>query len=443
MDAHQVGGLNSVVVVGAGLAGIAAAVELADAGYPVMLLEQSSRLGGRAGSVRLADGTSQPVGSHLFLRCNTEYIRLLERLGTKSQVHLQKKLALVVLHMGKTGRFYATSLPDLLSFAPAFIKYPFLSLHDKHLVARALWMIRHGEPVMPDETFAQWLQRHKQSLAARRFIWELISAPTLNSPAEEASAALAMVIFRTAFFECDHGAALGFPGRDLSRLYATLPQYLKARGGEIRMNCRVQQVVFNAQERCFSILTKNGLIAAKAVVLAVPYTTLPRVGNATIAEDGALRTVQKLPAKSIVDVFLTYDKALTKHSVLAIPGLPALWVFPETKSDGAQELAVSISCPGELAAYPAAQIIRWTESHLQKAFGQPLPDLINARVIKHQAATFSTHPMAQTWRPTNTTSVPGLFLAGDYTATGLPATMEGAVRSGIDAAAAVIRYCRA
>jgi len=228
----------------------------------------------------------------------------------------------------------------------------------------------------------------------------------------------------------------------MSGLYKTLPQYLHARGGELKLHCGAQQVVYNAHERSFTVMTKQGSIETPAIVLAVPFAALPRILHPTIAENRAVKAVQKLPTKPIVDVFLTFRTALTTHPVLAIPGLPALWVFPEMRSDGAQELAVSISCPGELANYPAASIISWTASRLQQAFGRPLPDLIEARVIKHQAATYSTHTAVQALRPHNATSIPGLFLAGDYTATGLPATMEGAVRSGISAAEAVIRYCR-
>jgi squalene-associated FAD-dependent desaturase len=432
--------MSSVVVIGAGLAGMSAAMHLANAGYRVTLLEQSSRLGGRAGSIRLADGTAKPVGSHLFLRCNTEYIRFLERLGTYSQVRLQDKLDLVVLHHGKAARFYAAALPYPLTFAPVFLKYPFLSWHDKLGVVRALWAIWRQEPTLPDETFAQWLQRHQQSNAAAQLIWELISAPTLNSPAQEADAELAMVIFRTAILGRNHSAALGFPGQDLSALYQTLPQYLKDRGSELKVRCGVRQVALSQHAPGFTVTTKEGTLEAQAVVLAIPYDALPRVCSAAILENQAIRAVQNLPKRPIVDVFLTYKTTQTNHPVLAIPGLPALWVFAETSDDGSQQLAISISCPGSLTTQPAADIIKWTISRLHQAFGRSLPGLMDACVIKHQAATFSTHPTVQALRPTNQTSIPGLFLAGDYTATGLPATMEGAVSSGISAAHAVMRY---
>lgn len=440
-----------VVVAGAGLAGISAAVELAGAGIPVMLLEKTARLGGRAGSgySRLeASGaesatsghTTFPLGNHLFLGCCTAYLNLLEILGTRRLTYLQPRLSLAVASGGKLGRLHAAqaSMPSPLPLLPALLRYPYLNAIDKAAVGRAILAIYSSNAVRSGESFAEWLHRHRQSVAARRYFWELISAPTMNAPAEQTSAELALLVFRQAILGSGQAAALGFWPPDPALLLQPLYRYLERRGGSLLCKAALRQVRPSPNGDHLLLYTSIGEIAAEQVVIAVPYQQLGALLPAEWSRLPVFARLAGLPSRPIVDVFLTYDTPQTAQRVTAIPGLPALWVFAESCRNQ-QRLAVSISCPGSLAQMPAAQLVDWTQTRLAAAFGHPLPGkLLSCKVLKHMHATFSAAPEHQQLRPPTRTPITNLLLAGDYTATGWPATMEGAVRSGIAAAQEVI-----
>lgn len=432
-----------VVVVGAGLAGIAAACALADRGVPVILCEKSSRLGGRAASHATTTNSHTPLGSHLFLGCCTEYIGLLAKLGTLQLTHRQTRLRVTVASAGRSAVLRAAALPHPLSLAPSLCLYPFLDPGAKLSALRGALSILSGAPALPGETMAEWLRRHRQPPQARRFLWELITAPTLNAPAELAAAELALMVFRLAVLQRGPAAALGFPPQNCSGLYDPVGSYLAERRGQLRLRTAVVHIrpvpgagTDPEGTARFHIHTGDGgALLARAVILAVPYETLPHILPAAWCELPFCKRAALLPRRPIVDVRLIYAQPVLTEPVIAIPGLPAVWLFPQPPQHGCQEVAVSISCPGELAEAPAQRAICWTESRLAAALPHIKPvRTVEARVQKHMRATFSAAPTDQELRPPPATPIPGLFLAGDWTATGWPATMEGAVRSGLRAA---------
>lgn len=434
-----------VVVVGAGLAGIAAACQLADRGFSVHLLEKSCRLGGRAGSHTLSDGTAVPIGSHLTLGCCSSYLQLLDTLGTGHLVHMQRRLHIAVAHQGQSSALKAVALPHPWALAPSFIRYPFLSLRKKLAVAGALQVIARGANPLPGESFAAWLERYNQPMQARRFFWELITAPTLNAPAEMAAAELALLVFRLAVLGGPHTATLGFMPAAASDLLKPASEYLASRRGQLRLRTAVERIDYapSCSEReggpYFEVFLKSGeVLTAPAVIAAVPHTDLLELLPPAWRQMPAFADLSRLTRRPILDAFLTYDRPVLAEKVIAIPGLPALWVFPRPPKQGQQQIAVSISCPGELMESRAAHIAHW--AHEQLGAACPIvrdARLVHTRVQKHRGATFSVAPEDQALRLPSTSPIPGLFLAGDWTATGWPATMEGAVRSGLAAASAV------
>ncbi|MGI6611648.1 MAG: hydroxysqualene dehydroxylase HpnE [Limnochordia bacterium] len=437
---------SSVVVIGAGLAGISAACHLADRGFTVHLLEKSSRLGGRAGSHTFSDGTTVPMGSHLTLGCCSSYLQLLDALGTSDLVTMQQRLHITVAHQGCLSTLKAVALPHPLALVPSFVSYPFLGPKAKLAVARALRAIARGAEPLPGESFAAWLERHHQPMQARQFFWELVTAPTLNSPAETASAEFALLVFRLAVLGGPQTAALGFIPAAASDLLKPVSEYLARRGGQLRLRTAVERIdTAPPSDQCLSpgariwVYLRDGeVLAASTVITAVPHTNLLRILPLAWRQMPAFADLRKLARRPVLDAFLTYDRPVLREAVITIPGLPALWVFPSAPQKGLQQIAVSISCPGELAESRAARIASWAHNQLSAACPTVLgARLVHARVQKHQGATFSVAPQDQLLRLPSVSPIPGVVLAGDWTATGWPATMEGAVRSGLAAASAV------
>ena len=235
-----------VVIIGGGLAGISAACHLAAKGFRVHLLEKSSRLGGRA-----------QMGNRLTLGCCTSYLDLLDMLGTRHLVHMQRRMDIAVAYEGRLARLKAVALPHPWAIAPSFLRYPFLSISAKGAVCRALLRIAQGAPPLANETFAAWLQRHRQSSHARRFFWELITAPTLNSPAETASAEFALLVFREAVLAGPHTATLGFIPYDGVRLLHPVNEFLARRGSQVQLCAPVERITEGCENSRFHVHLKT------------------------------------------------------------------------------------------------------------------------------------------------------------------------------------------
>ncbi|MGI6082143.1 MAG: hydroxysqualene dehydroxylase HpnE [Limnochordia bacterium] len=417
-----------VVIVGGGLAGISAACHLADQGFKVRLLEKSRRLGGRAQG-----------GNRLTLGCCTSYLQLLDMLGTRHLIHMQERMDITVAYQGRRSRLHAVALPHPWALAPSFLRYPFLSVRAKGTVGRALLRIARGAQPLPEESFAAWLERHRQPRQARRFFWELIAAPTLNSPAETAAAEFALLVFREAVLGGPHTATLGFIPYDAARLLEPVSRFLADRGSQVQLQASVERIAEAAGDPRFRVHLKNGeVLEASRVVAAVPHTDLLRLLPPAWCQLAPFSGLSNLSRRPIIDVMLTYDRPVLSEPVIAIPGLPALWVFPKQPQEGTQRIAVSISCPDGLTDQEAARVVRWTHERLATAC--PVvqgASLVQGRVYTHRGATFSVAPRDQDLRLPSLSPIAGLFLAGDWTRTGWPATMEGAVRSGLNAAYAV------
>jgi uncharacterized protein with NAD-binding domain and iron-sulfur cluster len=200
----------------------------------------------------------------------------------------------------------------------------------------------------------------------------------------------------------------------------------------------VTGVAANSQGKGFTVQTRQGSIEVDNVVLAVQHQDVKALLPLEWYARPYFTSLGKLPVNPIVDVFLSYDRAMINERVIAIPGTPALWVITH-QVEGKQQLAVSISCPGQLTELSAVEIQYWVEQRLAQALGGTVPGvLVRARVMKHMKATFSAIPAHQGLRPNTSTPIPGLLMAGDFTNTTWPATMEGAVRSGFSAAQAIL-----
>jgi squalene-associated FAD-dependent desaturase len=440
-------GAPRVVVVGGGLAGIAAALRCADGGARVTLLEVRPRLGGAAYSFE-RDGLVLDNGQHVFLRCCTAYRALLARLGSEHATVLQPRLAIPVLAPGgRRAWLRRASLPAPVQLAPSLLRYSHLPVRDRLAAARAALALRAVDPDDPradEHTFGAWLAGHGQSPTAVAALWDLIARPTLNVAAAEASLAQAAFVFRQGLLERAEAGDLGWARGPLGAVHdAPARRALAAAGVEVVLRARVQRVLAPAGAP-FAVEAGDRRLSADAVVVAVPHDRAARLLPAEARVDGT--RLAALGRSPIVNLHVHYDRRVTALPVLAAVGSPVQYAFDRTEASRAgagQLLAVSLSAADREMAMGTGD--------LQAAFLPALADLLPAAraarvlrfgVTREHAATFRAEPGTRALRPGPETAVPGLVLAGAWTATGWPATMEGAVRSGDAAAAAALQAAR-
>jgi squalene-associated FAD-dependent desaturase len=432
-----------IAVVGGGLAGLAAALACADGGARVTLLEARPRLGGATFSFQ-REGLWVDNGQHVFLRCCTAYRGFLARIGAEGLTFLQPRMAIpVIAPNGKSGWLRRGALPAPLHLAGALAGYPFLRPAERLRAARAALALARLDPSSEDLdrlTFGQWLAERGQSPAAVESLWNLIALPTLNLPAEAASLALAVKVFQTGLLSKRDAADVGYATAPLSQVHAEpAARALDAAGAALHVRATVRGVR-PLPHGSFDVQGPGGSFEADAVIVAAPHD---RVSE--LLPPGALRDPSGpagLGVSPIVNVHVVFDRAVMHQPFVAGVRTPVQWVFDRTKQSGldhGQYLAISLS--------GADREIGERTEDLRARFVQALEELFpvarEARVeaffvTREHAATFRQAPGTQALRPGPRTDLPGLYLAGAWTDTGWPATMEGAVRSGLAAARAAL-----
>lgn len=440
-----------VVVVGGGLAGIVAALDLADRGSEVVLLEAHGRLGGRTWSFE-RNGHRFDNGQHVFLRCCTAYRAFLDRIHVADQVDLQARLDIPVLTPdGKRARLRSAPLPAPLHLAPSLGRYRHLSFGNRMRLgpaASALRKLDPADPALDRQSFGDWLTDHHQSRAAVERLWDLIVRPTVNLPATDASLALAVKVFRTGLLDDRAGADIGWSTVPLAELHGTAAmQALEAAGVDVRLHVRVGALV--ASRDSVAGVSVAGparthdtgeLVPADVVILAVPPHAAARLLRDHVGMPNHADLLQ-LGSSPIVNVHLVLDRRVTDAPIAAAVGSPVQFVFDRSTAAGVapaqQCLVSSISAADAEIGKPSARLIAEHVAALRTLLpGMRRANVVDAVVTRERAATFRGVPATMALRPGPRTDVPGLFIAGSWIATGWPDTMESAVRSGHLAAAA-------
>jgi squalene-associated FAD-dependent desaturase len=432
-----------IAVIGGGLAGLTAALDCAASGAHVTLLESRGRLGGAAYSFE-RDGFEVDNGQHVFLRCCTEYRALLGQLRVTDGVILQPRLELAVLAPGgRRGWLRRAALPAPLHLAPALLRYPFLPLRERLSVAAAMQRLRSIDPDDPStdgRSFGEWLRANGQSPRAVEAVWGLIARPTLNLVPDDASLAQAAQVFQLGLLQVASAGDVGYARVPLSRLHDSAARAALVRAG-VEVRLRSGATAIHSDADGFSIeISGAPSVAADGVVLAVQPD---RAAKLVPARAGVrVRDLVKLGSSPIVNLHVVYDRPVLDVPFAAGIDGPVQWMFDRTSSSGigsGQYLAVSLSAAdSELAE---------TSEDLRAKYVDAIAALLPAArratvrtffVTREHAATFRAAPGARRWRPQARTELPGFVLAGAWTDTGWPATMEGAVRSGHAAAWAVL-----
>jgi squalene-associated FAD-dependent desaturase len=443
----------TVVVIGGGLAGITAAIELREAALGVTLLEARPWLGGATSSFS-RDGLMVDTGQHVFLRCCTSYRELLDRLGMTGSVTLQDRFDVTVLSPGGRARLRRSGLPAPLHLGQALLGYQFLSLTERLRVGRAALALRGLDPAQPGldrQRLGQWLAARGQNANARRRLWDLFIVSSLNIDGDDASLSLAATVLKTALLEGRSAADIGVPKVPLGELHgAAAARLLDRLGARVRPGTKATAVepdpaggfrvsVTSAAEADGPDGADGEVIRADAVILAVPAAAAARLAR----EAGvAGARWDELGASPIVNVHVVYDRPVTRLRFAAALDSPVQWVFDKTRTSGlpaGQYLAVSLSAADNYVDVPVAAL----REQFLPALAELFPAAAEAEVTdffvtRERRATFRQAPGCGALRPGAATSLPGLLLAGAWTDTGWPDTMEGAVRSGRTAAQELI-----
>jgi squalene-associated FAD-dependent desaturase len=454
-------------VIGGGLAGITAALRLADAGLAVTLAEARPRLGGLAFSFQRGALTVDN-GQHVFLRCCTAYRGLLQRLGVRDEVYLQPRLDVPVrdVNTGREGSISRDPLPVPLHLGRGLLRYPHLSLAERAATGRAALALKRldlDDPALDRRSFADWLREHGQSARAVEALWDLVGVATLNATAEESSLALAAMVFKTGLLTDPGASDIGFARVPLGRIHDDMARAALDRAG-VRVLLRARAVGIkpgetggpdgNGRNTLQHTVQLEGerldggaetLCDLDAVVLAVPqdaaHDLLP---PGSLDEPEALL---KLGYAPILNVHVVYDRPVLDRPFLAALGSPVQWVFDRTPHSGlrgpGQYLALSQSAAQTEIDEPVAVLRRRYLPALERLLPRAREaEVTEFFVTRERTATFAPAPGTAALRPGPATRTPGVHLAGSWTATGWPATMESAVRSGTAAARNVLRELR-
>jgi squalene-associated FAD-dependent desaturase len=439
---------RSVVVIGGGLAGITAALDCAREGAEVTLLEARGRLGGAAYSFERA-GLMVDNGQHVFLRCCTAYRELLDELGAADKIVLQPRLEVPVLAPGgRLGWLRRSQLPAPLHLAASLLRYPYLGTRERLALAWAMQRLRAvdiDDPANDAISFGDWLRRHRQTPKAVEVIWELIVRPTVNLSVDDASLAQAAQVFQVGLLGDAAAGDIGWAAVPLGEIHDGCGRAALERAGvEVHLRSTAQAIK--------RVIVAGGPRAGRLRFAVEASDDFRRVVDAVVVALAPQPAAQILPTQQgvepdwparlgsspIINLHVIYDRRVLMHPFAASVDSPVQWVFDRTGSSGlsdGQYVAVSLSA-ADAELHATAEQLR---DRYLPALVALLPDAAGAEVreffvTREHAATFRAGPGVRASRLGTQSDYPGLVLAGAWTDTGWPATMEGAVRSGHTAA---------
>jgi squalene-associated FAD-dependent desaturase len=455
---------QSVLVIGGGLAGLSCAVALADAGLRVRLLEKRPHLGGRATSYTLPDGSEVDNCQHVTLGCCTNLSDFYRRVGAEDKIRFYDRLYFVD-RQGRRSTIEAAPLPPPLHMAPSFLLFDALSFADKRSIAEGLMAIARAggnPPGIEGISMLDWLHRANQTPGAIERYWRVVLVSALDEELGRTDARYGIEVFWKAFLANKQGYRVGIPSVPLGELYEGCREAVEKRGGEVRMRCGVREIRVREDQFAGVVLEDGSEVAADACVAAVTHDVLLKILPAEMSQPNApLEGLSHLRTSPITGVHFWYDRPVMTEPFLTLLDHTTQWVFNktllyanrETHRDGTRPSVHTDATAGsdeqylQLVVSASYDLVQRSRQEIIDLCRRDLADVLpatrdavlhKATVIKEINATFSPEPGVDRWRPTQKSSTQNLYLAGDWTRTGWPATMEGAVRSGYLAAEALL-----
>ena len=444
-----------MIVIGGGLAGLSAGVSLAEAGWHVRLFEQRPFLGGRATSYVLPDGEHVDNCQHVTLGCCTNLEDFYRKVGAQGKIRYFDRL-LFQDPQGRTGEMKAGVLPAPLHMTGSFLAFAPLSLADKQSIASALLDILRGKGHTADLdtpggiSMLNWLKKRNQTHGAIERFWRVVLVSALDEELDQTDARFGVDVFWKGFLSNRSGYRMGVPSVPLAELYDGCKDEIEKRGGEVTLRMPMRAIRY--AEGLVQAVEFDGSRqeSADAYVFAVPHENLTDLlPEAVKLREPLLAKLGNIKVSPITGVHFWFDREVMREPFVTLLDTATQWIFNKTalyagrNGNGqpkGQYLQLVISASYEFLQKPRQEIIDLCLAEVRHAFPAAKDaNLVKATVIKEAAATFSPQPGVDLWRPKQQTAVINLFLAGDWTNTGWPATMEGAVRSGYLAAEAVLR----
>jgi len=452
---NQTSSQPAVAIAGGGLAGLAAACALADSGFRVTLFERRPYLGGRASSYE-HPGTHEVVDNcqHVLFRVCTNLIEFYRRIGVEDKIRWFDEMTFIEPG-GRSTVMHASPLPAPLHTAPSFLRFPFLTANDKLVIARAIASLALTKQPDTGKSFLDWCRRHRQTENAIQRFWKPILVSALSEDLELISVSYAAQVVRESM-KSPEARHMGVPSIPLTDLYDKAGDYIRARGGDIRLRASLESFV--PETLRVGLRAGGEAHAFDYLVVALPFDGIERVLPETAEARSLREKLSHFDSAPITGIHLWFDREITdlNHAVLLDrtiqwmfhksrllatrrsprPVVPAANTGLETTNGSYVELVVSAS--KSLVDKSRSEIVDLALNEVREFFPQARSaNLVKSTVIKEVHATYSPRPGIDAYRPPQSTAWPRVFLAGDWTATGWPATMEGAVRSGYLAAEAL------
>jgi zeta-carotene desaturase len=432
-----------VAVVGGGLAGLGAGCALASSGFRVTLFERRNYLGGRASSYQ-HPGTGEVIDNcqHVLLGCCTNLIEFYRRTGVADSIRWFDRLTFLEPG-GRASEIAPSALPAPLHTTPAFLRADCLQLSDKIAIARAMIALAPIAPRDTGESFLSWLQRHGQTERAIERFWKPVLVSALNEDIACVSVPYAAQVMRESFLKSAAAGRMGVPTVPLTELYNAAGNYIRERGGDVQFRAAAES--FRAEPSHVKIVVSGREETFDYAIFALPFDSLERILPNSSAAQPLRDALARFETSPITGIHFWFDREISslEHAVLLDRTIQ--WMFHKSKlqkrSNGhGSYVELVVSASKTLVDKSRQEIVDLALAELREFFPAAREaNLLKSTVIKEVHATYSPRPGIEGDRPRPETVWPRVFLAGDWTATGWPATMEGAVRSGYQAAQSLAR----
>jgi len=430
--------------VGGGVAGMSAACALAETGLRVQLVERRSYLGGRASSY-LHSGVGEVIDNcqHVLFGCCTNLIGFYRRIGVADRIHWTCEMTMIEPG-GRRSQLGSSWLPAPFHGLPKLLSAHAFTLADKLALGRAFSTLMRPIPADSTESLGAWLKRHKQTEGALKRFWRLVIASALNADVDSIALPYAAKVIRELFMNSAGAGSMGMSTVPLSELYAGAQAFLEQRGSKVLFNTNVESAAWDEENAQWTLTTRSVTLASDLLVLALPFEGMQRMLPGLPAASGVgelTRQIEEHEHWPICSVHLWFDREITSLDHAVLLDREIHWMYNKSRLQPWRrgnylELVVSASRP--FAELSREQAIAQTVRELIEFFPTiAVAKLEKAALVKEMRATFGVPPGIDAARPTSVSPWPNCYLAGDWTATGWPSTMESAARSGHLAAEAI------
>ena len=435
---------RTVTVIGGGVAGMSAACALAQAGMRVQLVERRGYLGGRASSY-LHPGVNEVIDNcqHVLFGCCTNLVGFYRRIGVADRIYWTSEMTMIEPG-GRRSTLGPSGLPAPLHGMPNLLAAHAFTLADKFALARAFTALMRPVPAHSRESLGDWLRQHGQTQGAVERFWRLVIASALNADLDSIALPYAAKVIRELFMNSAFAGSMGMSRVALSELYAGVAPYIEERGGSVHLNAAVEKAEWDEGRSRWRLATRSGEVVSDFLVLALPFEAtaglIPRISPAGGAER-LLGQIEQHEHWPICSVHLWFDREITDLDHAVLLDREIHWLYNQSRLQtgrGGHYIELVVSATRAFAALPREEAIGQAVEELKEFF----PVAVSAKVekvalVKEVRATFGVPPGIDDSRPSAISPWPNCFLAGDWTATGWPSTMESAARSGHLAAEAL------